>query len=92
MDDAQLKRYLQSVGMECFVTYYRRFADFSRSNEEVAAVIKSEMDYTDKSCKSRTSHARSIIKAGRARDALIIISKSVRVPASVKDEADRIAT
>ena len=92
MNDQQLKRNLQSISKEGFVKYFHLFSDFSRSNEEVVAVIKSEMDYTDKSCKSRTSHARSIIKAGRARDALIIISKSVRVPASVKDEADGIAT
>ena len=92
MDDAQLKRYLQSVGMECFVTYYRRFADYSLSNEDVAAILVNEMKYASKASRARVSTARSIIKAGLARDALIIISKSVRVPASVKDEADGIAT
>ena len=89
MNDEQLDRNLRSIGKECFVTYFREFCDLTLS-KEVAAVIKSEMDYTDKSCNPRTSHARSIIKAGRDRDALIIISKSGRVPASVRDEADRI--
>ena len=79
MDDEKLRRNLRSIGMECFVRYFDEFSDMSRSNMDVAEVLMRETDYTDKSCLSRTSHARSIIRAGRARDALIVISESDRV-------------
>ena len=65
MNDQQLDRNLRSVGREIFVAYFTEFCDRSRSNEDVAAQIEEERGYTDKSCRSRTSHARSIIGAGR---------------------------
>ena len=73
MNDQQLKRRLQSVGKEVFVTYFCEFADPSI---DAAVILKRDRCYTEGSCKSRTNHARGIIKAGRAKDALTIISQS----------------
>ena len=76
MNDQQLDRTLRSIGREVFVTYFKEFCDRSRSNEGIAAQIEEERGYTAKSCRSRTSHARNIIGAGRAIDALIMVSRS----------------
>ena len=89
MNDQQLDRNLRSVGREVFVAYFTEFCDRSRSNEDVAAQIEEERGYTDKSCRSRTSHARSIIGAGRTTDALGMVSCSTspRVPGNIKKKA-----
>ena len=93
MNDQQLDRNLRSVGREVFVAYFTDFCDRSRSNEDVAAQIEEERGYTDKSCRSRTSHARSIIWAGRATDALVMVSCSTspRVPSQIKKKASGLA-
>lgn len=91
MNDQQLDRNLKSIGKECFVTYFKYFADSSLSNEYVARRLKTERGYTDQSCQSRTGHARSIIKAGRAKDALIIISQSKSVPMQIREKARALA-
>ena len=63
MNDKQFDRTLRSVGMECFVTYFRNFADLSSSNADVSDLLKQERrHYTMKSCRSRVSHARAIIE------------------------------
>ena len=93
MDDLQLDRNLRSIGKECFVTFFGMFCDGSRSSGEAAAQIKAERDYTWKSCRSRTSKARSIIEAGRAADALdmVSLSTSPKVPAEIKERASKLA-
>ena len=93
MNDRQLERKLRSVGLEVFVTYFRAFCDQSRPNSDVAQVLFEERDYTWKSCCSRTSHARSIIKVGRERDALTMVSSSTSplVSDSIKAKASELA-
>ncbi len=92
MNDQQLDRNLRSVGREVFVAYFSEFCDRSRSNEDVATQIEEERGYTDKSCRSRTSHARSIIEAGRATDALAMVSCSTSplVPSYIKKKASEL--
>ena len=92
MNDQQLDRNLRSVGREVFVAYFTEFCDRSRSNEDVATQIEEERGYTDKSCRSRTSHARSIIGAGRATDALAMVSCSTSplVPSHIKKKASEL--
>ena len=89
MNDQQLDRNLQSTGREVFVTYFKEFCDRARSNEVIAAQIEEERGYTAKSCRSRTGHARVIIGAGRAMDALIMVSRSTSplVPGHIKEKA-----
>ena len=89
MNDEQLDRNLRSIGREAFVTYFKEFCDRSRSNENIAAQIGEERGYTANSCRSRTGHARGIIGAGRAMDALIMVSRSTSplVPGHIKEKA-----
>ena len=92
MNDQQLERNLISVGKECFVTYFEQFHDTQLSNQDIAIQIQEDRGYTWKSCQSRTSHARSIIRAGRARDALEKIRDSERVrDQRIRDRASSIA-
>lgn len=91
MNEQQLVRTLNSVGMRCFITYFRQFCDSSLSNEDVAAQIKEAEHYTRTTCRNRTSGARSIIRAGRGRDALTIIANS-KADAWTRQEASRFLT
>ena len=86
MTDKQLKRNLRSIGKTCFVTYFCKFANSALSNDDIVEQMKKNENYTKKACQSRTSHARSIIKAGRSRDALINICES-HVPDKVRNRA-----
>ena len=71
MDDHQLGITLRSMGKACFVKYYERADD-----PALAQRMKEEEPYTYKSCQSRVSCLRRIIKHGRDRDALRIIANS----------------
>ena len=90
MTNQQLERNLNSVGKGCFVKYFRQFIDSSLSNTDVAEKMQEEEGYTWKACNSRTSHARSIIKSGRAMDALDII-KGSNAETRVRERAVEIA-
>lgn len=87
----KLDRALQSIGMECFVTFFHEFDNDELSNEEVAEMLTRDRGYTEKSCQNRTRGARRIIRAGRAKDALINVSKSSRVPPEIAAKAKRLA-
>ncbi len=89
MNEQQLVRTLNSVGKRCFVTWFRQFCDPSLSNEDIAAQIQEAERYTAKACRTRTSHARSIINAGRGRDALTIVANS-KADAWTRQEASRL--
>ena len=91
MNEQQLVGTLKSVGMRCFVKYFRQFCDPSLSNEAVAAQIEEAEQYSRKTCRTRTSGARRIINAGRGRDALTIIANS-RADARTRQEAARLLT
>ena len=91
MNDQQLNRTLNSIGMECFVAYFREFANSGLSNEEVVEILMRDRGYKKKSCLTRIRGARRIIKAGRAKDALMIISASPRMPSEIVAKAKRLA-
>ena len=91
MNEQQLVRTLNSVGMRCFVTYFRQFCEPSLSNEDVAAQIEEAERYTARTCRARVRGARRIINAGRGRDALTIIANS-RADARTRQEASRLLT
>ena len=76
MNDAQLSRALQSIGKECFVTYFLKFNDHSLSNQDLCEILINERGYRPSACSTRVSKSRSIIKAGCAKDALMIIADS----------------
>ena len=90
MDDDKLDRCLQSVGKCCFVNYFDDFGGGLSSDSVVGLLVKNE-GYAEKATQARVSTARSIIEAGRAEDALRVISGASRVPESVRVRATKIA-
>ena len=78
MDDQQLIRTLRSVGMEVFETFYDQFADESLTNQKIVALLRERRSYTEQSYRTRVSHARMIIKAGRGPDALLLCAGRTR--------------
>ena len=95
MTDQQLQRNLQTVGMACFVKYFDEFANPSLPHSTVVQILEGREPYTEKSCNSRVGHARMIIKAGRANDALLLIAASkagYRTKQQAKTLADNLAS
>lgn len=92
MNDEQFTRNLQSVGQSCFVKYFEEFASPTMSREDVIEKLKSGTEYTEKSCVSRTSHARSIIAAGLAAKALkkVVSSDSHLVSEGTREKANQL--
>jgi uncharacterized protein YeeX (DUF496 family) len=87
MDNQKLIDALKAIGQECFVSYFEYFFDLSCSNHEIASIIQIERKYTHKSCSSRTSKARSIIKNNMTKEALQIIIESVKTDYKIRDKA-----
>jgi len=89
MTDEQLERNLKSIGQTCFVKYFELFASHTINRTEIIETLKKETDYTEKSCISRTGHSQSIVRSGRASDALklVIRSKSPRVSKETRKRA-----
>lgn len=90
VEEKRLVRCLNSVGKECFVKYFALFSNESMSNKEIADIIEAENEYTRKSCDSRTSHARMIIRDGDAKEALHIVSSSKRLEIKTRLKAKEI--
>ena len=82
MDDHQLETALRSMGKACFVKYYERADD-----PALAQRMKEEEPYTYKSCQSRVSCLRRIIRHGRDRDALRIIADSGKLDLETRRKA-----
>ncbi|BDX02816.1 hypothetical protein MACH16_15640 [Marinomonas pontica] len=89
MDDKKLSRYLQSVGQACFIRFFEEFSSDTLSRDALIAKLRDQTTYTEKSCASRVSKARSILNAGLADKALSLIasSNSGRVSQEVKEKA-----
>ena len=90
MSDEKLKQYLHGTGMACFVKYFRKFANDTLSNAEIIEQIRKNEGYTKQACQTRTSKARSIIKAGRSRDALKKVSESQKVCSWAREKAQHL--
>lgn len=89
MDDYKLERLLQSVGHGCFVEYFAQFKSTAISNKEIAKQLRCEKGYTEKSCSTRVSKARKIIKEGITQRALemIVASDSPQVTEEIRKQA-----
>jgi hypothetical protein len=86
MSDERLKLYLRSMGMSCFVRYYHLW---SSDSVDAIETLKTETDYTETSCRTRTAHGRAIINAGRGHDGLQIVlsSESPLITKEIRDAA-----
>jgi len=87
MHDSQLNRSIQSIGQECFVKYFKDFSNQSLSNEYLIELLMKNEGYKESGCRTRITQSRRIINSGRAKDALLKITKSKRLPKSVVSHA-----
>ena len=78
MNDEQLYRSLQSVGMGCFTKYFEAFSDFEKSDEGLIEALMKIEGYEENGAKTRVSQARRIPREDRAIDALQKIAESER--------------
>ena len=78
MNDDQLYRSLQSVGMGCFTKYFEAFSDFEKSDEGLIEALMKIEGYEENGAKTRDSQARRITREDRAIDALQKIAESER--------------
>ena len=98
MDEAQLEKYLRMIGKECFVTFFARLSDFSQTDQVVAEFIAGKLSLTYRRVVTsqnaltwRVKPARTIIRAGQSREAMLLISRSSRLPSHVTQAAANIA-
>ena len=79
------------IGKKTFVTYYELLADFDLPDNEIAGVIARDLGRTfERAMTYRVKPARKIIRAGQAKTALLIVSRS-RLPACVTQRASELA-
>ncbi|MGL5456364.1 MAG: DUF6998 domain-containing protein [Citrobacter telavivensis] len=78
---------LKAIGMECFVNYYHRFADSNLSSADIIEQMHSREGYTEKSCRTRLSKARKVIRDGLSIEALTLVADSGRIQDSVRNDA-----
>jgi len=92
LNQKQFTRNLQSVGQSCFVKFFETFSSSSLSREDIIEKLKSETNYTEKSCNSRTGHAQSIVNNGFAKKALeaVIASNSPKVSNETRMQAQQL--
>lgn len=91
MDDEQLNRSLQSIGMACFVKYFRQFNDTGLSNAQLVDLLIRDERYTESGSRTRVSQARRIIRNHRAREALHIVAHATRIADEVRRDAGKLA-
>ena len=78
MNEEELIKEIQRVGMGTFVKYYEAFSDeFKKSDNLVDALIKIE-GYGENSARTKVNTARRILKNSSGLEALNIISNSQR--------------
>lgn len=82
MDDHALEITLRSMGKACFVKYYDLAGDPALPHR-----MKEAEPYTYKSCQSRASCLRRIIRHGRGRDALANIANSGKLGMGTRRKA-----
>jgi len=92
LNDEQFTRTLKSVGQSCFINYFDVFSSDSLSREDIIEKLKSETEYTEGSCISRTGHAQRIIREGFAKRAIetVISSDSPRVSEETRMKAQQL--
>jgi len=90
MDNETLMRNLRSVGMACYVAYHDELTDFSQSDTKLIDLLVETEGYTRTASMTRVLKSREIMRAGRDRDALEMISHASRVAPAVAEEASEI--
>jgi len=87
MNQEELTKAIQRVGMGTFVKYYEAFSDSSKQSDDlVDALIKIE-GYGDGSSITKVNSARRIINENQGAQALRIISDSQRTESWIVPKA-----
>ncbi len=73
---------LRRVGFSTFVRYYPQFIAPHCEIADIKVLLKDECGYTQKSCNSRASKGKCIVRNGNGKAALEIISRASKI----KDE------
>lgn len=71
--------------------YFLEFSNKGYSREDLIEILMKVERYKESGCITRISQARRIIDAERAKDALLIIASSNRVPLSISKRANELA-
>ncbi|OKH14679.1 hypothetical protein [[Limnothrix rosea] IAM M-220] len=87
MNDDQLTKSIQSMGMGCFVKYFEAFSDLSKSNQDLVEALMKIEGYTENGSRTRVSRARQIIDKNFAMDALKIIIESKKTEPWIRAKA-----
>ena len=90
MDDTQLKRSLQSIGLKCFIKYFESFENKNIEDDDLIDGLMKVENYDEGGAKIRVSQSRRIIKEDRVADALNIIIESQKIEEWVKSKAQSI--
>ena len=92
MIEVKIEQSLTAIGKQTFVTYYELLSDFDRHDDEIAHAIAGDLGCTFKAAMSwRVKPARTLIRSGKARMALQMVSRSARLPDHVKQMASELA-
>ena len=87
MNETQLRRTLQSIGMTCFMDNFDLFQSGRYSKDELVEWIFEQNDFTENSCRSRVNHTLRIFRENKQVEALKIIKSSARVHPYTKLQA-----
>jgi Na+-transporting NADH:ubiquinone oxidoreductase subunit NqrD len=87
MNQEELVRAIQRVGMGTFVKYYEALADDSKESDSLVDGLMNIEGYGEGSAITKVSSARRIIKLGLAKEALEIISNSQNTESWVAPKA-----
>ena len=99
MDEAKLAIQVDMIAKLTFVIYHDLLADFSQTDQAVAELLSRKLSHPGKEITLqnaltwRVLPARKIIKAGQAKEAMLLISRSdsPRLSKQIKQKAAEIA-
>lgn len=88
MNDEQLRRSIQTIGMGCFVKYYEAFSDPSKQEEDLIDALMKLEGYEESGAKARVLQSKRIFREDCAAEALSIIKKSIKAESWVISKAE----
>jgi len=89
MSSFDVKRTLQTVGMTCFVTYFKELANDRLQLADLVEII-SNKNVSESSARTKACAGRRIFREGAANEALKLISKSKIVEPSISSAANNL--
>lgn len=87
MNQEQLKRSMQSAGMETFVKYYEAFSDHTIEEGNLVDGLMKIEQYSESSARMKVTFSRRIFDNEREADALRMVVEASRVPSWVVEKA-----